>query len=89
MSKFYIPELQALKGTMVMQIYAKLLSPNFHSGKSYVKKVTVFTLQQFVPTPYVKLRRLNQKLQVGVFQGKDFALRVAIICLIGKSQLKE
>ena len=61
---------------MVTQISAASPSPNFHSGKSYFK--IVFTFQQFVSTSHVKLRILNQKMQVWVFQGQDFAFRVAI-----------
>ena len=82
-NNFCVPELQALKfltlkETIVAQICAAQAPPNFHSGKSYFEKITVFTFQQFVPTSHVKLRSLNQKLQVWVFQGQDFAFRAAI-----------
>ena len=62
---------------MVMQISAVSLSLKFYSGKSYVKKITVFTFQQFVSTSHVKLRSLNQKLQSWVFLGQVFAFRAA------------
>ena len=44
---------------MVMQIIAASPSPDFHSGESYLKKITVFTFEQFVSTSHVKLRGLN------------------------------
>ena len=82
-NNFCVPELQTfkfltLKETMVTQISTASPSPNFHSGKSYVKKITVFTFQQFVPNSHVKFKSLNVKLQVGLFQGQDFALRAVI-----------
>ena len=89
-NNFCVLELQTLKfltqkETMVMQLSAASPSLNFHSGKSPVKKITVFTFKQFVPTYFlcqytfhVKLRRLSQKLWVRVFQGKDFAFMAAI-----------
>ena len=63
-SNFCAPELYTLKfltqkEAMVTQISAASSSPNFHSGKSYVKKITVCTFQQFMPTSHVKLRSLN------------------------------
>ena len=71
-TNFCVSELQTLqfltqKETIVIQISAALPSLNFHSGKSYVEKITVFTFQQFMSTSHVKLRSLNQKLQVWVF----------------------
>ena len=48
MNNFYVTELYTLKfltqkETMVTQITAVSPSPNFHSGKSYVKKIIAFT----------------------------------------------
>ena len=48
MNSFCVTEFYALKflkqkETMFTQIPALSPSPNFHSGKSYVKKITVFT----------------------------------------------
>ena len=82
-NNFHVHKLWTLKfftqeKTMVMQISAASPSLNFHSGKSYVKKITVFTFQQFVPTFHVKLKSLYQKMQFSVFQGQDFAFRAAI-----------
>ena len=82
MNNFCVPELQTLKfltqkENIVMQISAALPSADFHSGKSYVKKKTVFTFQQFVPNSHVKLKSLNWKLRVSLFQG-DFVFRAAI-----------
>ena len=47
-NKFCVPELYTWKflkqkDTMIMQISVASSSPNFHSVKSYVKKLTVFT----------------------------------------------
>ena len=61
---------------MVTQVSAASPSPNFYSGKSYIK--IVFTFQQLVSTSHIKLRILNQKKQLWVFKGQDFAFRVAI-----------
>ena len=77
-TEFYATKFLKQKETMVTQIPAASPSPNFHSGKSYVKKITVFTFQQFVPTFHVKLKSLYQKMQFSVFQGQDFAFRAAI-----------
>ena len=62
---------------MATQISAASPAPNFHSEKSYVKKISSFTIQQFVSTCQVKLRSSNQKLQVWIFQGQEFPFRVA------------
>ena len=48
-NNFCAPKLKTLKfltqnETMVMQISAALSSPNFHSGKSYAKKISVYFL---------------------------------------------
>ena len=51
---------------MVTKIPAASPSPNFHSGKIYVKKITSFTFQKFVSTSHVKLRSLNRILSVGI-----------------------
>ena len=88
MNNFCVSELQTLKfltqkEAMVMEISATSPSPNVHAGKNvfFLKKITVFTFQQFVPTYHVKLRSLNLKLQVPVFQGQDFAFMADInIC---------
>ena len=41
-------------------------------------KITVFTFQQFTPTYLLKLRSLNQNLQVWLFLGQNFTFRAAI-----------
>ena len=81
-NNFCVSELYTLKfltqeETMVTQISATSPSPGI-SGKSFVKKIAVFTFQQFVPTSHMKLRSLNEKLQVWVFQGQDFAFWASI-----------
>ena len=63
---------------MVTQISAASPSLNFHSGRVVLKKITVFTFQQFASTSHVKLRSFNYKLQVWVILGQDFAFRAAI-----------
>ena len=65
------------KETMVTQIFAGSASEIFIQGKVMFKK-KLFTFQQFVSTCHVKLRRLNQKVQVWIFYGQDFAFRAAI-----------
>ena len=40
------------EGTMVMQISAASPSPNFHSGKSYAKKICVYNFEK-------KMRKLR------------------------------
>ena len=83
-NNFCVPELQILnfltqKENMVMQISAASTSRNFHSGKSYVKKITVYTLNFYNFAKFtLKLRSWNQKLLVWVFQGQGSAFGAAI-----------
>ena len=46
-----------------MQISAALPFPKFHSGKSFLKNITRFTFWQFVPTSYVRLECVSQKVK--------------------------
>ena len=54
-----------------MQISVASPSSKFNSQKSFVKKLSVYFLA--ICANFPKLRNLNQKFQVQVFQGQDFA----------------
>ena len=54
-----------------MQIYAKLLSPNFHSGKSYVKKVSVYFVAIRANSP-CKIETFELEVVGGGILGKGF-----------------
>ena len=82
-NNFCVFELQTLKfltqkENMVMQMLAASPSPIFCYVRVMLKKITMFTFQKVVPNSPVKLKSLNQKLQLWVFQRQDFAFRAAI-----------
>ena len=71
-----------------MQISAASPSPKFYSGKSYVKKIPVFTFSQFVSTSDVKLK--SELEVVGIlFRDRILVSVQPLTYHIGKSQLKE
>ena len=62
---------------MVTQISAALPSPNFHSGKSYVKNISVYFLPICINFP-CKIEKFKlEVVHVGIL-GWDFAFRAAI-----------
>ena len=70
---------------MVMQISAALLSQSFYSGKSYVKKISVYFLAICTNLP-CKIKKFELEVK-GV--GNILLSRQPLTYLIGKSQLKE
>ena len=72
-NNFGVPEIQTLKfltqkKTIAMQISAASPSPNFHSWKSYVKKISVYFLAICANSPC---------------QIDKFELKVVGVCILG------
>ena len=81
MNNFCVPELQisrflTQKETMIIQIFAASPSPNFHSGKSYVKKIILFTFLAICANFQCKIQKFELEV-LWVFQGQDFGFRAA------------
>ena len=74
-NKFCVLELQAMKfltqkEPMITQILAASPSPNFNSRKSYFKRRTMFTFQQFVTTFLKKLKSFSKICKCGYFRDR-------------------
>ena len=74
-NKFCVLEPQTMKfltqkEPMITQIFAALPSPNFNSGKSYFKRITMFTFQQFVTTFRKKLRSFSKIFRYRYFRDR-------------------